>query len=78
MYIRIHFSVSSLPNVGPKQLCVLAHLGCTHEAGTSWSKINAARCERRCMYALQIMHYMKVYVSLGHSSMTLKIQKKKC
>ena len=24
-----------LPSVGPKQLCVLAHLGCTREAGTS-------------------------------------------
>ena len=24
-----------LLRVGPKQLCVLAHLGCTHEAGTS-------------------------------------------
>ena len=24
-----------LPNVGPKQLCALIHLGCTHEAGTS-------------------------------------------
>ena len=23
------------PGVGPKQLCVLAHLGCTHKAGTS-------------------------------------------
>ena len=22
-------------HVGPKQLCVLAHLGCTHEASTS-------------------------------------------
>ena len=22
--------------VGPKQLCALAHLGCTHEAGTSY------------------------------------------
>ena len=24
-----------LPSVGPKQLCALAHLGCTREAGTS-------------------------------------------
>ena len=24
-----------LPIVSPKQLCALAHLGCTHEAGTS-------------------------------------------
>ena len=24
-----------LPRVGPKQLCALAHLGCTREAGTS-------------------------------------------
>ena len=24
-----------LPSVGPKQLCALAHLGCTHEASTS-------------------------------------------
>ena len=24
-----------LPRVGPKQLCVLAHLGCTRAAGTS-------------------------------------------
>ena len=24
-----------LPRVGPKQLCALAHLGCTSEAGTS-------------------------------------------
>ena len=23
-----------LPSVGPKQLCALAHLGCTREAGT--------------------------------------------
>ena len=23
-----------LPCVGPKQLCALAHIGCTHEAGT--------------------------------------------
>ena len=23
------------PTVGPKQLCALAHLGCTREAGTS-------------------------------------------
>ena len=25
----------NLPNVSTKQLCALAHLGCTHEAGTS-------------------------------------------
>ena len=25
-----------LPNVSPKQLCALAHLGCTHKAGTSY------------------------------------------
>ena len=24
-----------LPRVAPKQLCALAHLGCTHAAGTS-------------------------------------------
>ena len=24
-----------VPSVGPKQLCALAHLGCTREAGTS-------------------------------------------
>ena len=26
-----------LPGVGPKQLCALAHLGCTRKAGTSYS-----------------------------------------
>ena len=25
-----------LPSVGPNQLCVLAHLGCTQEAGASY------------------------------------------
>ena len=28
-----------LPRVGPKQLCALAHLGCTRAAGTSYSYI---------------------------------------
>ena len=29
-----------LPSVGPKQFCVLAHLGRTHEVGNSYCKIN--------------------------------------
>ena len=32
---RYVFRVSSPPRVGPKQLCALAHLGCTRAAGTS-------------------------------------------
>ena len=35
LYILILSSVfQHLPSVGPKQLCALAHLGCTHKVGT--------------------------------------------
>ena len=33
-YIYTILKKHHLPRVGPKQLCALAHLGCTHEAGT--------------------------------------------
>ena len=34
-YIKLTSVFHHLPSVGPKQLCALAHLGCTREAGTS-------------------------------------------
>ena len=34
-YIKLTSVFHHLPSVGPKQLCALAHLGCTCEAGTS-------------------------------------------
>ena len=34
-YIKLTLVFHHLPSVGPKQLCALAHLGCTREAGTS-------------------------------------------
>ena len=33
--IKVASVFHHLPSVGPKQLCALAHLGCTREAGTS-------------------------------------------
>ena len=33
-YIKLTLVFHHLPSVGPKQLCALAHLGCTREAGT--------------------------------------------
>ena len=36
VFINPHFSVSSPPCVGAKELCALAHLGCTREVGTSY------------------------------------------
>ena len=34
-YLRFTPVLYHLPSVGPKQLCALAHLGYTREAGTS-------------------------------------------
>ena len=36
-----------LPRVGPKQLCVVAHLGCTREADTFYliSKLGLGNCK---------------------------------
>ena len=34
-YIKLTLVFHHLPSGGPKQLCALAHLGCTREAGTS-------------------------------------------
>ena len=41
-----NFSVSLPPqcSVGPKQLCVLAHPGCTREAGTFYYLMNTFLC----------------------------------
>ena len=33
--LKLASAFHHLPSVGPKQLCALAHLGCTREAGTS-------------------------------------------
>ena len=52
------------PSVGPKQLCVLAHLGCTREAGTSYNLYGVIFHRKRKEIRDSPLYYSDVHFTL--------------